>query len=132
MSGLFRNQDCWFSHAGAHIRYFSLCKRKPTIWVPTRTDSNSDMQSQKQARILKFWIQEEEELYYLCSENKGTDQLRWSAPLFLHMQIVVFSCGGSFFCLIRGLRLIQNGLNMFHFLYGGLKISLWRREYGQF
>ena len=26
------------------------------------------------ARSLKFWIQEEE-LYYLCSENKGADQL---------------------------------------------------------
>ena len=28
------------------------------------------------ARGLKFRIKEEEELYYPCSENKGTDQLR--------------------------------------------------------
>ena len=28
------------------------------------------------ARGLKFWIYEEEELYYQCSENKGADQLR--------------------------------------------------------
>ena len=45
--------------------------RKPTIWVSTRSDINRPVQSQKQARNLKFWIQEEEGLYYLCSENKG-------------------------------------------------------------
>ena len=28
------------------------------------------------ARALKFCIKEEEGLYYLCSENKGADQLR--------------------------------------------------------
>ena len=28
------------------------------------------------ARGLKFWIQIVEGLYYLCSENKGADQLR--------------------------------------------------------
>ena len=33
------------------------------------------MQSQKQARSLKFWVKVEETLYYLCSENKGADQL---------------------------------------------------------
>ena len=33
------------------------------------------MQPQKIPRGLKFRIQEEEGLYYLCSENKGADQL---------------------------------------------------------
>ena len=33
------------------------------------------MQPQKIARDLKFRIWEEEGLYYLCSENKGADQL---------------------------------------------------------
>ena len=33
------------------------------------------VQPQKMARGLKFWIYEVEGLYYLCSENKGTDQL---------------------------------------------------------
>ena len=33
------------------------------------------MQSQKQARGWKFWIQEDVLLYYLCSENKGADPL---------------------------------------------------------
>ena len=28
------------------------------------------------ARSLKFWIEEIEGSYYLCSENKGADQLR--------------------------------------------------------
>ena len=42
---------------------------------PTRSDTNRPVQSQKQARSLKFRILEEENLYYLCSENKGADQL---------------------------------------------------------
>ena len=49
--------------------------RKPTIWVPTRSDIYRPVQAQKQARSLKFWT-EEEELYYPCNENKGADQLR--------------------------------------------------------
>ena len=43
---------------------------------PTRSDINRPIQSQKRAGSLKFWISEEEELYYPCSENKGADQLR--------------------------------------------------------
>ena len=49
---------------------------KPTLWFPTRSDTNRSVQSQKRARILKFRIQVEEELYYPSSENKGADQLR--------------------------------------------------------
>ena len=40
---------------------------------PTRYDTN---QPWKKARIMKFWLYVEEELYYLCSESKGADQLR--------------------------------------------------------
>ena len=49
---------------------------EPTIWILTRSDTNQPVQSQKQARSLKFRIYEEEGLYYPCSENKGADQLR--------------------------------------------------------
>ena len=42
----------------------------------TRYDTNRPVQSQKIARSLKFRMKEEEGLYYPCSENKGTDQLR--------------------------------------------------------
>ena len=49
---------------------------KPTIWFPTRSDTNWPVQAQKRARSLKFWIYVEEELYYPSSENKGADQLR--------------------------------------------------------
>ena len=38
--------------------------------------TNGTVQSQKRARDLKFRIKEVEGLYYLCSENKGADQLR--------------------------------------------------------
>ena len=50
--------------------------RKPTFWFLTRSDTNQAVQLQKMARGLKFWIQKVEGLYYLCSENKGADQLR--------------------------------------------------------
>ena len=50
--------------------------RKPTFWLPTRSDTNQAVQLQKMARGLKFGIKKEEGLHYLCSENKGADQLR--------------------------------------------------------
>ena len=44
------------------------------MWFPNRSDTNQAVQSQKQARSLKFWIEEEEEeVYYPYSENKGAD-----------------------------------------------------------
>ena len=43
---------------------------------PTRSDANRAEELQKMARGLKFRIYEAEGLYYLCSENKGADQLR--------------------------------------------------------
>ena len=50
--------------------------RKPTFWFSTRSDTNRAVQSQKMARGLKFRFKKVEELYYLCSVNKGADQLR--------------------------------------------------------
>ena len=34
---------------------------------------NQSVQSQKRARILKFWLLVEKELFYPCSENKSAD-----------------------------------------------------------
>ena len=45
------------------------------MWFPNRSDTNRPVQSQKQARSLKFCIEVEEGLYYPCSENKGADQV---------------------------------------------------------
>ena len=50
--------------------------RKPTFSFPTRSDTNHAVQLQNIARDLKFRIKKVEGLYYLCSENKGADQLR--------------------------------------------------------
>ena len=50
--------------------------RKQTFWFPTRSDENQAVKLQKMARGLKFRIKKEEGLYYLCSKNKGADQLR--------------------------------------------------------
>ena len=52
----------------------ALTPENLSLEFPTRSDTNQPVQSQKQARRLKFLIQEEK-LYFLCSENKGTDQL---------------------------------------------------------
>ena len=53
------------------------------MWFPNRSDTNQAVQSQKQARSLKFQIEVEEELYYPSSENKGADQLRLCRLLVL-------------------------------------------------
>ena len=37
-------------------KILNLCVTKPTIWVPTRSDTNWAVQSQKTARSLKFRI----------------------------------------------------------------------------
>ena len=73
---------------------------KPTIWVPTRSDTNRPVQLQKQAKSLTFQIEEEEGLYYPCSESKGADQLRGYREAGLRLcfricKLLVFSCGGS-------------------------------------
>ena len=55
----------------------SRVMRKPTMWFPNRSYTNRAVQVQKITRSLKFRIkEEEEELHYPCSEDKGTDQLR--------------------------------------------------------
>ena len=46
------------------------------MWFLNRSDTNQAVQSQKIARGWKFLIKKIEVLSYLCSENKGTDQLR--------------------------------------------------------
>ena len=50
--------------------------RNLILGVWTRSDTNQSAQSQKKARRLKYWKQVEEELYYLCKENKVADQLQ--------------------------------------------------------
>ena len=50
--------------------------RKQTFWFPKWSDTNQTVQLHKMAIGLKFRIYEVEGLYYLCSENKGADQLR--------------------------------------------------------
>ena len=50
--------------------------RKQTFWFLTRYYTNQAVQLHKMARGLKFRIYKVEGLYYLCSENKGADQLR--------------------------------------------------------
>ena len=60
-----------------HFHHFEKMSRENrSLGFPTRSDTNWPVQSQKQARSLKFRIKEEQRLYCPCSENKSTDQLR--------------------------------------------------------
>ena len=52
---------------------FERCHERINILV---SDTNRAAQPQNMARGLKFRIKKVEGLYYLCSENKGADQLR--------------------------------------------------------
>ena len=52
---------------------------------PTRSDIIQAVQPQKTAKGLKFLITEEEELHYLCSKNKDTDQLHVYHAANLHL-----------------------------------------------
>ena len=66
----------------------------------TRSDKNWPVQSQKQPKSLKFWIEVEEGLYYPCSENQGADQLRGDREADLRLcfricKLLVFLCSGS-------------------------------------
>ena len=63
---------------------------KPTMWFPTRSDTNRPVQLQKRARILKFRIKVEEELYY--PSNCEADQ----CLCFRLGRLLVFPCGGSY------------------------------------
>ena len=76
----------------------SICVRKPTIWVPTRSDTNRAVQSQQMIRDWKFWVKKVEKLYYPCSENKGADH-NCEADLCLCFRVcklLVFPCVGSY------------------------------------
>ena len=55
----------------------------------TRSDTNKAVQPQKKARGLKFRIQDIEGLYYLCSENKGADQLCGYCTADLHLNFSI-------------------------------------------
>ena len=71
------------------------------MWFPNRSDTNRPVQAQKQARSMKFRINEKEEVCYPCSENKGADQLRGYREADLRLcfricRLLVFSRGGSF------------------------------------
>ena len=68
--------------------------RKPTFWFPTWSDTNQAVQLQRTARDLKFRIYIVEGLYYLCSENKGADQLRGYRKADLRLCFGIFKMLG--------------------------------------
>ena len=94
------------------------------MWFPNRSDKNRPVQLKKLARILKFWIYVQEELYYPSSGNKGADQLRGNREANLRLcfrlcRLLVFPWGGSLlgfdishaFSSIRSVFIIFNGFH---------------------
>ena len=73
---LFLRQSHYLFHEAVTLSITGCDMRKPTFWFPTRSDTNQAVQLQKMAGGFKFRIYKEEGSYYLCSENKGADQLR--------------------------------------------------------
>ena len=73
------------------------------------SDTNRPVQSQKKVRLLKFWVEVKEELYYLSSERKGDDQLRsyceanlrlcfaWANIQFSHSAAQIILTSGTFY-----------------------------------
>ena len=59
--------------------------RNPFSGFPTRSETKRAVQLKKVAIGLKFRILEVEGLYYLCSENKGADQLCGYCAANLHL-----------------------------------------------
>ena len=55
---------------------WQICAAYLSLGLLTRSDTYWAVPPKKMARGLKFQIEEVEGLYYLCSENKGTDHLR--------------------------------------------------------
>ena len=96
--------------------------RKPSSGFLTRCDTNRAVQSQKMVRGLKFRIKEVEGLYYLCSENKGADQLRGYREADLHLcfricKKPVFSQRGS-----NNLPILENVSRLFGVKQKSIKI----------
>ena len=56
---------------------------QPTMWLLNRSDTNQAILSQKIARDWKFWNKKVEKLYYLCRENKGTDQISFAVTALI-------------------------------------------------
>ena len=74
------------------VKFEPCCEKNLSSGLSTRSDTNQTAQPQKMVRGLKFWIKEVWELYYLCSENKGADQLRGhcAADLCLMMRLISY------------------------------------------
>ena len=65
---------------------------KPTMWFPNRSDTNQAVQSQKQARSLKFRIEVEEELYYPSSKPKALISFTVTANLICVFVFAYVDC----------------------------------------
>ena len=72
------------------VKNYELLHVKTLKMFSTRYDTKWAERPQWLARIMKFWILEREGFYYLCSENKGADQLCSYHAADLHFCFHIF------------------------------------------
>ena len=63
----------------------AMSRENLSLGFSTRSNTSLAVKPQKMARKLKLRIWELDGLYYLCSENKGADQLRSYHAADLHL-----------------------------------------------
>ena len=68
-----------------------LVKENRSSGFPTWSDINWAVQPQKMTKRFKFRIKKKEELYYLCRENKGADQLCGNRESDLSLCFCIFN-----------------------------------------
>ena len=66
--------------------------RKPTIWGPTRSDTNQPVQSQKQARSLIFWITEKRDCAIRVAKTKALISFAVTAKLICAFVFAYADC----------------------------------------
>ena len=75
--------------------YMSRIARNPVFGVSNPVRHKLCCTASEDASRLKFWIEKLEGLGYLCSENKGVDQLRNYRASDLHLCFHICKKGGS-------------------------------------
>ena len=92
-----------------------MTRENQSLGVPTRSDTNRPVQSQKKVGTLKCWVEVEEESYYLSSKHKAAEQLRSNCEADLRL------------CFRIGKTPVFS-YNADHFLSGVISVSEFSQE----
>ena len=74
------------------IYNLTLCVRKPTTWVPTRSDTNQPVQSQKQARSLNIQFKKKKDCAIHAAKTKALTSCAVTAQLICGFVFAYANC----------------------------------------